>query len=520
MGTGRIRVAAGLVLLSLLLLGQSGCGSGNHGAGAPTTARSRATSVTSTAPMTTTTTTEPALPPPPPVSWTPCRSGLQCGSVGVPLDYGHPEGATIEIALARHPAGNPSARIGSLVINPGGPGGSGIDDLPEELSVLSPQLLADFDIVSFDPRGVGASDPVHCSDPTAPPSGGGLPQNPLPDPIPSTPAAQGALLGEFRAYAAGCARYSGSLLAFVGTVDVARDLDRIRAALGDPLLTYIGHSYGTLLGATYAELFPTGVRAMVLDGAIDPALSLEELSLEQAEGFETVLGDFFTWCLSAGCAWHPAGDPTTAVLGLIQSSRTQALAGGGGRVAGPGEFYDALLDSLYSRSGWAGLGQALADAEGGNGSGILALSDRYNTAGAPNAGDASTAINCADHPTSTDTGLSAGWAQTAAAAAPVFGPLLAWGDLGCAVWPTPASRVPGPATATGSPAILVTGTTKDPATPYGWAVSLAGELAHGVLVTRVGEDHVAYFYSSCVRSIDEAYLVAGTVPAPDTVCSS
>ena len=449
------------------------------------------------------------------MAWSTCGA-LQCGSVTVPLDYAEPELGSIQIALARHLATDPAARIGSLVINPGGPGGSGINDLPNELSVLTPELLARFDIVSFDPRGVQRSAPVECNPGE---SGGQGPPGPLPDPVPVAAATQQALVGNDEAYAGQCESMSGKMLPFVGTVDTARDLDVIRQALGDPLLTFVGHSYGTLLGATYAQLFPTHVRAMVLDGAIDPALSSAQMIIDQSKGFEGVLDDFFSWCASTHCPWNEGSNPAATLLGLVAASRANPIPGGGGRGAGPGEFYDAMLDALYARSFWPSLGSALAEAAAGNGAAILGLSDAYLRNGSTNAVDAETAIDCLDHPTSRDISSYQSLAGEAAAQAPVFGPLLAWGLLGCAVWPVPATRVVGPTTAVGSPPILVVGATKDPATPYVWAQHLASELQHGVLVTWQGENHVAYFYSGCVRSIDQAYLLDGTLPATGTVCT-
>ncbi len=340
---------------------------------------------------TTTSTTEPPLPVSP-VQWAPCGN-LQCGSVTVPLDYAHPEGATIQIALGRHPAEVPSERIGSIVINPGGPGGSGIDDLPNELSVLTPGLLDRFDIVSFDPRGVERSSPVTCST-----GQGAGPVGRLIDPVPATPAAQLALLQNDQGFASACERLSGSILPYVGTVDTARDLDRIRAALGDAQLTFVGHSYGTLLGATYAQLFPTHVRAMVLDGAIDPALSATAYATQQAESFESELNSFFTWCAgNPSCPWRAAGDPTAGLLGLIQATRTRPLGAGSG-TAGPGEIYDALLAGLGSQSSWPTLAGALADAAAGNGSEVTSMTDRYETGGSTNGADAEQAIDCLDHP--------------------------------------------------------------------------------------------------------------------------
>jgi pimeloyl-ACP methyl ester carboxylesterase len=451
-----------------------------------------------------------------PIQWSPCGSDLQCGTVVAPLDYSQPQGATIQIAVERHPALVPADRIGSLVINPGGPGGSGINDLPNELSVLTPELLDDFDIVSFDPRGVERSDPVTCGPDGAPSSV----TSSLVDPAPVTAAAQQSLLSNDQAYATGCEEDSGRILPYVGTVDAARDLDRIRAALGDAKLTFIGHSYGTLLGATYAQMFPTHVRAMVLDGAIDPAMSTEEMALDQAEGFEGSLDAFFTWCQgSPSCPWRPSGDPTAAVLALISQSRNQVIPAGGGQSAGPGELYDALLDGLYARNDWPSLANALAEAAAGNGGTAVSMSEAYRGNNSTNAGDAAEAIDCLDHPVDRDTSVYAALANSFSSQAPVFGPFLAWGLLGCAVWPAAPTRTPAPTTAPGSPPILVTGTTNDPATPYQWAVNLAHELQHGVLVTWQGENHVAYFYSACVRDIDQAYLVSGALPATGTVCT-
>jgi pimeloyl-ACP methyl ester carboxylesterase len=491
---------------------------------------SSAASPTVARPTTTTTSIIAPTGPVAPIVWSGCGADLQCGSVSVPLDYRHPTGPTIRIAVERRPAAVPSERIGSLVINPGGPGTSGIDDLPNELSVLTPGLLDRFDIVSFDPRGVERSDPVECEPgatstttpgstaPSTTTTSAPSPQ-PLPDPVPADAAAQKALLAGDQEYAEACRTYSGRILPFVGTVDAAQDLDRIRAALGDAKLTFIGHSYGTLLGAEYAQLYPDRVRAMVLDGAIDPALGTDQMILDQAKGFESVLDDFFTWCAStSSCPWRTTADPTAALVSLIDASSRTSLPGDDGGRAGPGEFYDALLDDLYSRSQWPSLGDALAQAAAGNGTDLISLSTSYASGGSTNGGDANNAVNCLDHPVSRQLSTYAELAKTAAAQAPVFGPVLAWGLLQCAVWPFPPTRTPAPITAAGSPPILVVGTTGDPATPYSWAVDLAGQLQHGELVTWQGVNHVAYFYSPCVRAIDQAYLVSGVLPPPGTVC--
>jgi pimeloyl-ACP methyl ester carboxylesterase len=504
---------ATLAVCAGLLAGCGGHGLVNSSPPAGSTSTSTPTTHSSIA-ASTSTTTVPSLPVTP-IAWTPCHGDLQCGTLTVPLNYAAPQGATIGIALERHLAEEPAHRIGSLVINPGGPGVSGIDDFANELSVLTSGLLDDFDIVTFDPRGVERSDPVTCGEtPGAAPGA-------LPDPIPETKAEQASTIANMRQFAADCEKASGALLDFVGTVDVARDLDRLRVALGDAGLTFMGQSYGTLIGATYAELFPTHVRAMVLDSVIDPALSFNQITLGQAVGFEGVLNSFFSWCAgTAACPWRTTADPTAALLAQIAQSGTSAVPAGNGRTAGPGELYDALLEGLYSVSDWPKLGTALAADAAGNGALVVAMSDSYNADGSTNGADVGEAVDCLDHPVTKDLASFSSLAKTFRASAPVFGPLLAWGEAACAVWPAAPTRTPAPARAVGAPPILVVGTTHDPATPYAWAVSLAGELSHGVLLTRDGSDHVAYFYSACVRSYVQTYLVIGSTPAPGAVCSS
>jgi hypothetical protein len=257
---------------------------------------------------------------------------------------------------------------------------------------------------------------------------------------------------------------------------------------------------------------------MVLDSAIDPAMSTEQMIFEQSQSFENVLDDFFSWCASTGCAWRPSGDPTGALLALINQSRTRRLPAPDGRSAGPGEFYNAVLSSLYSRSSWPTLASALAGAAAGNGASLVSLSDSYLTHGSTNGVAAEVSIDCLDHPITRNLSSFAAFAFEAAVKAPVFGPLLAWGEMGCATWSAPPTRTPAPTTAVGAPPIMVVGTTGDPATPYVWAQRLAGELQHGVLLTWQGVSHVAYYYSACVRAAVQSYIVGGTLPAPGTVC--
>jgi pimeloyl-ACP methyl ester carboxylesterase len=457
------------------------------------------------------TTTTTATYAPPRLSWAPCGS-LQCAILDVPLDYGAVRGPHIGIALSRHLASEPAARIGSLVLNPGGPGESGLLNMGKDLSLLPAGVLARFDVVAFDPRGIGKSSPVSCSGDTY--------NGPTPDPVPQTADARAVLVTSDRAYAAACVHTSGALLlAHVGSVDVARDLESLRIAVGDRGLTYLGLSYGTLLGATYAGMFPTHVRAMVLDGAIDPSLTTADLAAAQSAGFERALASFFSWCSSSGgCVWHPGPNARAAFDGLAAAVRAHPIAVGS-RSVGPTEFYTGTFGTLYAVSFWPSLGRALAGLAAGNGSGMLGLYDSYEHAGDPSFnGDANSAITCLDHPVSRDLSSYPALAAAAAANAPDFGPLFAWGAVECAVWPVPFSRTVAPVHAAGSPPILVVGTTQDPATPYAWAQALASQLSRGVLLTRVGQDHVAIFYSSCVRGYDDVYLVSVVAPPAGTVC--
>jgi pimeloyl-ACP methyl ester carboxylesterase len=505
-GRRRWHGLAALSAVALALVAASCTTTGGHALAPPSGRHHRTHSSVTTS---TTTTSLPVAP----IAWSPCAGGLQCGTLTAPLDYAAPSGPTIAIAVERHLAGSPSQRIGSLVINPGGPGVSGIDDFNSELSVLTPQLLADFDIVTFDPRGVQRSDPVTCGETSSTPTGT------QPNPVPPDAAAQKALVESMRQFGAACEKASGTVLPYVGTVQVAQDLERLRIALGGSGLNYMGQSYGTLLGLTYAQMFPTHVRTMALDSVIDPSLSLSDMTLGQAKGFETELQSFFSWCTRTSCVWHPSGDPTVALLAQINHSITSAAPAGGGRAAGPGEIYDALLDGLYSTTGYQRLARALAQDASGIGTGIVAMSDAYNANGSTNGSDAGEAVDCLDHPA--PVGLSA-YNQLEfefASVAPIFGPLLAWGEAACWQWPVPPTRTVGPVQADGSPPILVIGTTQDPATPYAWAVSVSKELQHGFLLTRIGSDHVSYFYSSCVRAYVQAYLVSQSTPPAGATCS-
>jgi pimeloyl-ACP methyl ester carboxylesterase len=487
----------------------------------PSTTTTEAATTTTAAP---TTTSKPPAPPASPggLPWKACGT-LQCASLVVPRDYKDPAGPTLTLALARKPARTPAARIGSLLINPGGPGNSGVSDLPSELNSLTPTLQNRFDIVSWDPRGIQRSAPVHCSDPNAKASGGGGGDSGSTiDPAPTRPEDQQSLADAYKAVGDACLRWSGDLLRHVGTDSTVEDLERIRIALGEEKLTFIGHSAGTLIGAVYADRYPQHVRAFVLDGPIDPSLTLDEMTLAQARGFEAALRSFFAYCdATATCRWRPANpDRTQAYLALMDRIRQQPLKASGGRIVGVDTFVSGTMSRLTARSKWPSLGDALAAAERGDGSPLATLASNYQNAGASNAADARQAILCLDHPAPRELSAYPPLAEASKAQAPVFGPVFTWAALSCGMWSVPSTLEPKPTRAAGAPPIMVVGTTGDPATPQAWAEALAGQLEHGVLVLRRGAEHVAYYYSACVRRLADAYLVDGHAPASGTVCAS
>jgi len=467
---------------------------------------------------------------PDPIRWRGCpgHSGWQCGTLVVPLDYAHP-GRSISIAVDRHPATSPGRRVGALVVNPGGPGVSGVDFAYAAVDgLLDPVLVQDFDVVGFDPRGVGASSPIECAD------GPTLDRINHLDPDPRTSAEEAALIAGARELAADCERHSGPLLPFVATIDVARDMDALRQALGDPKLTYLGFSYGTLLGATYARLFPSRVRALALDGALDPALDEGTVSIDQAVAFEHSLSDFLQQCAQTACAFHADGAPTLraafdALMAHIAADPLPAALGGrggpsGATSIGPGEALIAILAELYEPADRPALAAELAAAQRGDGSLMRANFDAYvgrlPDGTYSNEELANVAINCVDQQTPTVSQLEA-LAATARRQAPYFGGPLAWAAADCLSWPVPPVTESGALHAPGAPPILVVGSTGDPVTPLGWAASLATELGSGVLVTRHGDGHTGYPTSACVRRAVDAYLITLTVPGPSEAdCAS
>ena len=458
--------------------------------------------------------------------WQPCDQGFQCARLLVPFDYRRPAWRRFSLPVIRLAATDPAQRIGSLVVNPGGPGGSGIGYALQARSEIAAPVRARFDIVSFDPRGVGASEPaIHCL------------TGPQLDTYFSTnenltgASHLGPVVAEAHRFARGCERESGALLPWVGTPNAARDMDVLRAALGDAKLTYLGKSYGTYLGTWYAQLFPSHVRALVLDGAIDPGSSSLRMNIVQGQGFEVALRAFVADCVArAGC---PVGRGSVAagvarIQALVSRATADPLINNLSNQRADGALVlNGIAAALYSQAYWPTLREALTSAFGGDATVLVelanALWERNATGHYTNLADANMAVECLDRPWPSGTGPSglSRWRSAAAAAAraaPAFGASIMWGSLPCAYWPVRSSPLPS-IRAAGAPPILVIGNKRDPATPYRWAQALAGDLKSGVLLGWDGNGHTAYMMgSSCVDGLVNRYLVDLAVPRSGTVC--
>lgn len=453
----------------------------------------------------------------------------ECATVMVPLDYDQPEGTTIQVALKKRPATREA--IGTLLVNPGGPGGSGVELVDSVDGYFSSALLDAYDVVGFDPRGVGASTAVDClTDAERDAYRAGTGEDDLTDLDPEQARAQ--VVAQARDLASRCAAHTevAGLLDHIDTVSAARDLDVVRAAVGDERLTYLGYSYGTYLGATYADLFPGNVGRMVLDGAIDPELTSGELAEGQAKGFESALRTYVAQCLDGdGCPLSGSVDEgVTQVQDFLARAATSPVPTSDPDRPLTGDLAtSAVIGVLYQDESWPTLTQGLNQAMLQNdGSVLLYIADVFasrNSDGtySGNGDEVINAINCLDYPVTGDTQQWDDQAARLEQDAPSFGASLAYADLYCQAWGHPSHREHRPISAQGSPTILVVGTTGDPATPYEWSQALASQLADARLVTWEGNGHTAYGRSDgCVTQAVDSYLLAGTVPEEDLVCSA
>jgi len=452
------------------------------------------------------------------IAWTDCGGGFQCGTLQVPLDYEHPDTRKISLAMARVRAKDQATRIGSLLMNPGGPGESGIEFLRSDVSSLS-NLNRRFDLVTWDPRGVAGSTPVTCVD--GPQEDAYL----AIDSVLDDPQEKQAAIQADKDFAAGCQRRSGALLPFMDSGSTARDMDQIRQAVGDAQLTYLGFSYGTYIGQWYAHLFPTHVRALSLDGVVDPAVSANDSLLGQVVGFEENLKAFLADCRSrTSCGYGRTGDPG-AKLNALMARLDATPLNVGSRQLTRSLAMTGLLVTLYDQSLWRYLDQGLTAAENGDGRILLLLADAYNHRNAD--GTYSNLFNgafhstyCLDFPVPSDIAVYDRLGPAFVKASPLFGPWSQYSNLQCAYWPVKPKNQQGPLTVSGAPPILLVGGTNDPATPYAEAQSVNRQIQGSVLLTRQGNGHTSYDSSACAHAAEDAYLINLTLPTAGATCSS
>ncbi|MFE7466040.1 alpha/beta hydrolase [Streptomyces sp. NPDC057499] len=453
----------------------------------------------------------------------PGGTSWECTFMNAPLDYAKPDGDTIRLALIRAAAKDKNRRIGSLLFNFGGPGASGVATLPA-FGTDYEKLRARYDLVSFDPRGVGRSEGVKCENDQQ------LDARYEIDGTPDTSEEVNTLLESTKTYALACKQHSGKQLPHVGTTEAARDMDLMRQVLGDKKLYYFGISYGTELGGVYAHLFPKNVGRAVLDAVVDPTQDIEQASLGQAKGFQLALDNFTQDCVDRGDACKLPGATSKEVeqhiSGLLDRLEKKPVEGLGRRHLTETLATTGIAAALYSQQTWPLLEQGIDEADGGSGGLLLALADSLNgrseTGRYDNSMAANTAINCADSKQRFTSDQAKAKLPEFRSASKVFGNYLGWSLLTCTGWPVAGAWKTPDVSAPGSAPILVVGNTGDPATPYAGAKAMAGALGKGVGVTMTyeGQGHGAYNSgNACVQKAVGGYLLDGKVPSAGTVCT-
>jgi len=453
------------------------------------------------------------------ISWKPCvdsyADGSECGTMEVPFDYSEPGIGTFTLALRRHPAQVPSERIGSLLVNPGGPGFGGTYLAEQATSIFGGDLLDRFDIVGWDPRGTGKSKPaIDCVDE--------YDRYFAYDPTPEDAAEQKAVEDLSREYAEICAEENGEMLSYVSTNNSARDMDAIRRALGEEKITYLGFSYGSELGATWATMFPGTVRAAVLDGAADPTADGVEGGLQQAAGFEKELNAFFEQCAKdTTCPFHSNGNPGAAFDKLVAQVDSAPVPVSKGRTpVNQSVLYTAVSEAMYSSSMWDELERALAALRDGNGTDILNMYDQYyqrNPDGTyGNELEAFLAISCIDDPSPRTVEESDKWIPEFLKVAPRLGPSFASGYW-CVFWKAKTDyRID--VTGKGAGPIVVVGTTGDSATPLASSRTMAETLEDGRIIVLDAQRHTGYGANDCVTDAVNDYLITTEVSFKEKSC--
>jgi pimeloyl-ACP methyl ester carboxylesterase len=446
------------------------------------------------------------------------RLSFDCATISVPLDYAHPDRQDIQLQLLRVHDSDDHAPAGSLLVNPGGPGGSGLDLALGLAGQLATTVLAHFDIIGFDPRGVGASSPIECLTDAEKDDLNAA----SPDIRTTAGFSKAKSLAKF--VASKCSAKYGSQLQYYNTVETAHDLDQIRQAVGDPRMNYLGFSYGTELGAQYLHLFPQQVRVAVLDGAVDPLTDDITSFANQLQGFESAFDQFAAWC-RAHSPCRDLGDPRQAVYQLQARAKAKPIpssAAGETRKATPAIVDTGVLSALYSQDRWSSLGTALLDGRRGDSRGLFQLADDYNQRFGghyTNISEANTTISCNDSPPGpTDTkirAITASWVKRF----PMFGLWSAASLFSCQQWQPHRTVPPKPTAVDAANKVLVIGNLHDPATPYQGAKDLTRTLGDAELLTWNGEGHTSYLQgSSCIDSYVNSYLVNGALPPEGKVC--
>lgn len=451
------------------------------------------------------------------INWSGCGQGFECGTLSVPLDYSNPGARKISLSLIKKPKTGSAPRIGTVLYNPGGPGESGVDYLRNDDSING--LAQHFDVVAWDPRGVGASTPVTCVDNATLDTYLAL-DGVLDDAQEKSDAVQAD-----KDFAAGCEKRSGSLLPFMDSASTARDMDQIRAAVGDAKLTYIGFSYGTYLGQWYAHLFPTHVRALALDGVVDPGVSANDANLRQVVGFEQNLQAFLSDCRSKPtCLYGRSGDPAAKLNALMARLDTTPIPVGSRQLT-RNLAMTGVLQSLYGQDLWPYLDQALVAADRGDGRILLFLADFYNKRNSD--GTYTNLINgayastfCLDFPSPANVSYYDALTSSYQQASAFFGAWFQYSNLQCGLWPAHLKGSHTPLPINDAPPILLVGGTNDPATPYADSQSVNRQISGSVLLTRQGNGHTSYGSSPCSHAATDAYLISLTLPAAGTTCAS
>ena len=456
----------------------------------------------------------------PTVDWRGCGKRYDCATVKVPLNYDKPNGRNVKLALIRLPAPNPKRRIGSLIVNPGGPGGSGVDFVRyAALQSLPAEVRVRFDIVGFDPRGVGRSEEISC--------GAGAPQQFLArEFVTDSESDVASVLDAAETLAASCGANGGELLRHMSTVNVSRDLDRIRRAVGDRQLTYLGYSYGTTIGLTYAEQFPKRIRALVLDGPVDPAVDSLQRAKDQAGVLEDQLREFFKRCperaLCRGNTTQLSLKRFNRLLEGLESSPLPAPYLGGGRSLRSAEALLATALLLKDRgTGWPLLAAGIGLAEQGDGSLLLAIAEStaYQEEGREQWLAPLLAVNCLDIPALDPSRYSSAAAELNNKSEH-FGALMLLLSSPCSYWPVESDAEAKAVTAPDAPTAVVVGTTGDPTTPFHWAEKVSKNLKRARLLVRDGAGHTAFGkVNVCTDRAITAYLVDLVLPADRQGCS-